>query len=77
MQPDGPPAPIDPYKGFLDRFRQAFIDETAAFVDVVLGRGPNLCPPEEALSALRVAVACETSWRERRVVDVAKAADHA
>ena len=77
VQPDGPPAPIDPYKGFLDRFRQAFIDETAAFVDLVLGRGPNLCPPEEALSALRVAVACETSWRERRVVDVAKAADHA
>jgi len=73
VQPDAPPPPVDPYKGFLDRFRQAFIDETAAFVDLVLGRGPNHCPPEEALSALRVAVACETSWRERRPVEVAEA----
>jgi myo-inositol 2-dehydrogenase / D-chiro-inositol 1-dehydrogenase len=75
VQPDAPPPPVNPYRGFLDRFRQAFIDETAAFVDLVLGRGPNLCPPEEALSALRVAVACERSWRERRPVELAEAAD--
>jgi myo-inositol 2-dehydrogenase / D-chiro-inositol 1-dehydrogenase len=75
VQPDAPPPPVNPYRGFLDRFRQAFIDETAAFVDLVLGRGPNLCPPEEALSALRVAVACEMSWRERRPVELAEAAD--
>ena len=52
--------PLDPYRGFLDRFQQAFIEETAAFVDLVQGRAPNACPPEVALSALRVAVACET-----------------
>jgi myo-inositol 2-dehydrogenase/D-chiro-inositol 1-dehydrogenase len=75
VQPDAPPAPVDPYRGFLDRFRQAFIDETAAFVDLVLGRGPNHCPPEEALSALHVAVACETSWRERRAVELMEVAD--
>jgi myo-inositol 2-dehydrogenase/D-chiro-inositol 1-dehydrogenase len=74
VQPDAPPMPDDPYRGFLDRFHQAFIDETAAFVDLALGRGINHCPPEEALSALRVAGACERSWRERRVVDVAEAA---
>jgi myo-inositol 2-dehydrogenase/D-chiro-inositol 1-dehydrogenase len=73
VQPDAPPVPVDPYEGFLDRFQRAFIDETAAFVDLVLGRGPNYCPPEEALSALRVAVACETSRRERRVVELAGA----
>jgi myo-inositol 2-dehydrogenase / D-chiro-inositol 1-dehydrogenase len=77
VQPDASPAPVDPYQGFLDRFRQAFTDETAAFVDLVLGRGPNHCPPGEALSALRVAGACETSWRERRVVELAEAADFA
>jgi myo-inositol 2-dehydrogenase/D-chiro-inositol 1-dehydrogenase len=74
LQPDGPPVPVDPYVGFLDRFRQAFIDETAAFVDLVLGRGTNLSPPEEALSALRVAVACERSWREGRPVKLEEGA---
>ena len=74
VQPGAPPPPVRPYEGFLDRFRQAFIDETAAFVDLVLGRGSNQCPPEEALSALRVAVACERSWRERRPVKVGEAA---
>ena len=74
VQPDAPPMPDDPYRGFLDRFHQAFIDETAAFVDLALGRGINHCPPEEALSALRVAGACQRSWRERRVVDVAEGA---
>jgi myo-inositol 2-dehydrogenase / D-chiro-inositol 1-dehydrogenase len=70
VQPGAPAPPANPYRGFLDRFHQAFIDETAAFVDLVLRRGPNLCPPEEALSALRVAIACETSWKERRPVAV-------
>jgi myo-inositol 2-dehydrogenase / D-chiro-inositol 1-dehydrogenase len=74
VQPGAPPPPRDPYRGFLDRFRQAFIDETAAFVDLVLGRGPNQCPPEEALRALRIAVACERSWREQRPVTLEEAA---
>jgi myo-inositol 2-dehydrogenase/D-chiro-inositol 1-dehydrogenase len=74
VQPDGPAPPADPYRGFLDRFSEAFIAETAAFVDLVLGRGPNLCPPGEALRALRVAVACDRSWRERRLVAVEEAA---
>lgn len=74
VQPGAPPPPADPYRGFLDRFRDAFIAETAAFVDLAHGRGPNPCPPEVALSALRVAVACDRSWRERRVVGVEEAA---
>lgn len=70
VEPSAPPPPLDPYRGFLDRFSQAFADETAAFVDLVLGRAANQCPPQEALIALRVAVACDRSWRERRVVGV-------
>ncbi len=70
VQPGAPTAPVNPYRGFLNRFNQAFLDETAAFIDLVRGRAPNHCPPEEALSALRVAVACDRSWRDRRVVGV-------
>jgi myo-inositol 2-dehydrogenase/D-chiro-inositol 1-dehydrogenase len=72
VEPSAPPVPADPYRGFLDRFNRAFVDETAAFLDLVAGRGPNPCPPEEALSALRVAVACDRSWREHRPVAVAQ-----
>jgi myo-inositol 2-dehydrogenase/D-chiro-inositol 1-dehydrogenase len=70
VEPQAPPPPTDPYQGFLDRFQAAFVAETEAFVDLVLGRTVNPCPPEEALSALQVAVACDRAWRERRPVDV-------
>lgn len=52
---------VDPYAGFVDRFREAFRRETAAFVSVVAGTMPNPCPPEAALESLRVAIACELS----------------
>jgi myo-inositol 2-dehydrogenase/D-chiro-inositol 1-dehydrogenase len=70
LEPGAPPPPADPYRGFLDRFEAAFAAETDAFVDLVQGRAGNPCPPEEALSALRVAVACDRSWRERRPVEL-------
>jgi myo-inositol 2-dehydrogenase/D-chiro-inositol 1-dehydrogenase len=70
LEPGAPAPPADPYTGFLDRFQAAFAAETEAFVDLVLGRAENPCPPEEALSALRIAVACERGWRERRPVRV-------
>jgi myo-inositol 2-dehydrogenase/D-chiro-inositol 1-dehydrogenase len=68
---DGPEVGIDhdPYTGFIDRFREAFRAETAAFVDLVLG-GANPCPPQAALDAMRAAVACEVSVRTGRTVDV-------
>ena len=66
----GPPPPADPYTGFLDRFREAFAAETDRFIQVALGRATNPCPPEEALRAQRVAVACERAWRERRPVQL-------
>lgn len=49
-----------PYSGFVERFREAFRAETAAFVDLV-GGSPNPCPPQSALDGLRAAVACEVS----------------
>lgn len=58
----------DPYRGFFDRFAGAFEAEMQAFVDAVQRGGPSPCPARDALEALRVAVACERSWRERRPV---------
>ncbi len=62
-----------PYVGFIDRFRDAFRRETAAFVSLVTGEGPNPCPPEAALESLRAAIACERSVATGapvRVVDI-------
>jgi myo-inositol 2-dehydrogenase / D-chiro-inositol 1-dehydrogenase len=62
--------PLDPYSGFVDRFRTAFAAETAAFVRLVTQGGPNPCPPEAALESLRAAIACQQSARTGQVVPV-------
>jgi myo-inositol 2-dehydrogenase/D-chiro-inositol 1-dehydrogenase len=53
--------PADPYTGFVDRFRDAFREETAAFVALAVGEAGNACPPDSALESLRIAIACEES----------------
>ena len=73
----GPEPASDPYRGFLDRFAGAFDAELRAFLELVEGRRANPCPGEEALAALRVAVACDRSLAERRPVDLAEVADDA
>jgi myo-inositol 2-dehydrogenase/D-chiro-inositol 1-dehydrogenase len=60
------------YCGFLDRFELAFDAEMRTWLEFVLGRHENPCPGVEALHALRVAVACDRSRNERRVVSVAE-----
>ena len=65
---------LDPYTGFIDRFREAFRAETTAFVDLMCG-AENPCPPRAALDALRAAVACETSARTGTTVYVAGVTD--
>jgi myo-inositol 2-dehydrogenase / D-chiro-inositol 1-dehydrogenase len=60
------------YRGFLDRFAEAFRRETHAFADVARGRRENPCPGEAALEATRVALACERSADEGRPVAVAE-----
>ncbi len=52
-----------PYTGFVDRFREAFRNETRAFVSFAAGEIDNPTPPESALESLRVAIACEESIR--------------
>jgi myo-inositol 2-dehydrogenase/D-chiro-inositol 1-dehydrogenase len=62
----------NPYQGFVDRFRDAFRNETQAFVSFATGETENPCPPESALESLRVAIACEQSIESGRAVEVAK-----
>jgi myo-inositol 2-dehydrogenase/D-chiro-inositol 1-dehydrogenase len=64
--------PVAAWSSFLDRFGDAYREELHAFVDVIAGRQPNPCPPEEALIAMRVAVACDRSLREHRPVRIAE-----
>jgi myo-inositol 2-dehydrogenase / D-chiro-inositol 1-dehydrogenase len=72
LEDGGPDAPAEPYAFFLDRFADAYRAELNTFVDVVAGRAVNPCPPEEALEAMRVAVACDLSRRERRPVQLSE-----
>ena len=62
-----------PYVGFVDRFREAFRNETRSFVSFAGGEIPNPCPSDSALESLRIAIACEesvTSGAAVRVADV-------
>jgi myo-inositol 2-dehydrogenase/D-chiro-inositol 1-dehydrogenase len=70
VEPGGPPGPTHPYRGFPDRFPAAYEAEMAAFVRVAEGREESPCSPEDALEALRVALACDLSRREHRPVRV-------
>jgi myo-inositol 2-dehydrogenase/D-chiro-inositol 1-dehydrogenase len=62
---------LNPYRGFVDRFREAFRRETAAFVDLVDGRIVNPCPPQDGIEATRIALACEQSARTHQPVRIA------
>ncbi|MER5464734.1 Gfo/Idh/MocA family oxidoreductase [Streptomyces sp. NPDC002668] len=67
-EPKGPPAADKPWPGFLERFAPAYEAELDAFVRMVQGEAENPCDGWEALTALRIAEACELSRRERRPV---------
>ena len=69
---DVPPGIIEPFAGFMDRFRPAFTAETSAYVDFVRGERDNPCTPAEARASLALAIACDLSARERRVVEVSE-----
>ncbi|MFB7368804.1 Gfo/Idh/MocA family oxidoreductase [Streptomyces sp. NPDC056222] len=71
-EPSGPPAPVKPWPGFLERFAPAYEAELDAFVRLVRGEAPNPCDGREALEALRIAEACERSRREHRPVALAE-----
>lgn len=61
----------NPYRGFVDRFREAFRNETGAFVSFAGGEIDNPCPPDSALESLRIAIACEQSIATGKAVRVA------
>lgn len=61
----------NPYRGFVDRFREAFRNETRAFVSFAGGEIDNPCPPDSALESLRIAIACEESIATGKAVRVA------
>ncbi|GAA5034635.1 Gfo/Idh/MocA family protein [Actinopolymorpha pittospori] len=59
-----------PYVGFADRFKEAYVAELRAFLEVAAGRAPSPCGGEDALEALYVAEACELSRRDGRPVRI-------
>ena len=61
-----------PYSGFVDRFREAFRQETKAYIEWLAGNRPNPCSPDSARSGICIAIACEISAREKRVVKVSE-----
>ncbi|MEW2631440.1 Gfo/Idh/MocA family oxidoreductase [Streptomyces sp. NPDC048389] len=67
-EPHGLPPVDKPWPGFLERFAPAYKAELDTFVRLVAGEAENPCDGREALTALRVAEACELSRRERRPV---------
>lgn len=70
--PDGGPAPVDPYPAFPDRFGSAYRAEVEAFVALCQGDGDNRSPGRSALEALRVAVAADRSSSEHRPVAISE-----
>jgi myo-inositol 2-dehydrogenase / D-chiro-inositol 1-dehydrogenase len=68
VEPGMPPAPADAYENFQQRFAAAYRAEMAAFVEVAAGRAESACTAEDALEAMRVAVACDRSRTEHRPV---------
>lgn len=69
----GVPAPADPYDGFPERFRRAYENELAVFVEVVAGRAANPSPARESLVSQRLADACDASRRSGAPVRVTEA----
>jgi myo-inositol 2-dehydrogenase / D-chiro-inositol 1-dehydrogenase len=62
--------PVAGLSSFAERFAAAFAAETDAFIALVRDGGDSPCPPETALEALRVAIACDRSRAEGRPVAV-------
>ncbi len=65
----------EPYRTFLDRFRDAYVAELHAFTEMAAGRIASPCTAAEALEALLVAEAADLSRRECRPVRVEEVRD--
>ena len=70
VEPGVEPPPEPAYATFIERFAGAYRAEMRAFVDAVRDGTPSPCTAAEARRALAVALAADTSRRERRPVRV-------
>lgn len=61
---------LERYADYRERFRDALVAETRAFLDLAAGQCANPCPGHECVEALRVAAAAELSHTERRTVSL-------
>lgn len=75
VEPGFAAPPESPYRDFLDRFAPAYRAEMDAFVDLVAGRIPNPCPPEDARAAFVAALAAGRSAAENRPVLISEFSD--
>ena len=55
---------------FLERYKQAFVDEMAAFADAVLNGAPVAVTGEDGLANMHAALAALTSLKEKRPVSI-------
>jgi myo-inositol 2-dehydrogenase/D-chiro-inositol 1-dehydrogenase len=68
---EGVPPPVEPVtRGWLDRFREAYVTEMHAFIEVAAGVRLNLCTPRDARAAILVAEACARSAQTGAPVSV-------
>jgi myo-inositol 2-dehydrogenase/D-chiro-inositol 1-dehydrogenase len=72
LEPGGPTVAPDAYPGFPERFRRAYLNEMAVFVDVVAGRADNPSPVRDSVISLRLADACDSSRRSGAPVRLAE-----
>jgi len=66
-----------PHDGFVSRYREAFIAELRTFLGAVRGEGPVAADAEDALAAVRAAVAARESFQQQRPVRLDAAASAA
>ena len=57
-----------PYANFMERFRQAYVDEMVAFTELVAGRIETPCSVQDGLQAFLIAEACALSRLDGRPV---------
>jgi myo-inositol 2-dehydrogenase/D-chiro-inositol 1-dehydrogenase len=57
-----------PYAAFMERFRDAYVAELTAFVEIANGRARPSCTVADALEAFYIAEACELSRAQHRPV---------
>jgi myo-inositol 2-dehydrogenase/D-chiro-inositol 1-dehydrogenase len=72
VEPNAQPLGANPYPDFHDRFAHAYAAEIDAFLDVARGRQPSRSTADDAVEALRAAIACDISSREHRPVALAE-----